>query len=61
MPRGICENCEQHDQFVHMAPPAFGRRAFVCVQCLSLLQFGQDDNAMLPNAPPHQSASRSLD
>ena len=48
MPRGICENCEQHDQFVHMAPPAFGRRAFVCVQCLSLLQFGQDDNATKP-------------
>ena len=34
MPRGICDNCAQHDVFVHASPVACGRNRFVCVQCL---------------------------
>ena len=34
MPRGTCENCAQHDVFVHANPVAFGRNRFVCVRCL---------------------------
>jgi hypothetical protein len=36
MPRGTCENCGQHDVFVHASPVALGTNVFVCVRCISL-------------------------
>jgi hypothetical protein len=36
MPCGTCENCGQHDVFVHPVSLAFGLTAFVCARCLNL-------------------------
>jgi hypothetical protein len=43
MPRGTCENCEQHDAFVYATPFAVGRNVFVCARCLTLPRECDDD------------------
>jgi hypothetical protein len=35
MPRGTCDNCGQHDVFVHATPLALGRNVFLCARCLN--------------------------
>ncbi len=44
MPRGVCENCRQHDVFVYSVPLAFGRTVFVCARCLNLPQASPEDD-----------------
>ena len=59
MPRGTCENCEEHDAFVYASPLAFGRNVFACVQCLALPRECDDDeddeNADCPCGNPHSA------
>ncbi len=59
MPRGTCENCEEHDAFVYASPLAFGRNVFVCVQCLPHEWDEDDENADCPcGNPPSANTAR---
>jgi len=42
MPRGICDNCEDHDAFVFAIASAAGTTVFLCAACLSGL-YEEDD------------------
>jgi hypothetical protein len=43
MPRGTCENCDEHDAFVYSSPLAFGRNVFVCIRCLAFPDECEED------------------
>ena len=53
MPRGTCENCEQHDMFVHIIAPESGSRCFVCARCLGLSQLDERDESDAPSPSPN--------
>ena len=56
MPRGTCEYCDEHDAFVHAAPAAFGKKAFVCTLCLNLLQPNEGEGVEPARSAPGSGA-----